>query len=96
LIPPGTDPLIGRWIIDGIPKPSDSSKPIPKIKVFVKLNVGGILTVSSAQHLEEYIVEEPVEEPKADPKAKPEADKADAKAKPEDASKSDEKKRCSK
>jgi len=66
--PQGYDPLIGRWIVGGIPKPSDPSKPIPKIKVFVKLNISSVLTVSSAQHLEDYIVEEPIEEPKPEPK----------------------------
>jgi heat shock protein 4 len=65
LLPPNHDPLIGRWIVGGIPKPTDPTKPVPKIKVFVKLNIHGVVTVSSAQHLEEYIVEEPVEEPKS-------------------------------
>jgi len=75
LIPPGTEPLLGRWIISDIPKPSDPTKPIPKIKVFVKLNIHGILQVSSAQHLEDYYVDEPVEEPVKPTSPKPDGEK---------------------
>jgi len=65
LFPSGINPLIGRWVISGISKPVDVSAPIPKIKVYVKLNQNGILNVTSGQQLEEYTVEEPIEESKA-------------------------------
>jgi len=61
------DPFIGRWVVGGIP-PAQAGKPAPKVKVFIKLNIGGIFSVSSAHHIEEYWVEEPVEPPKAEPK----------------------------
>jgi heat shock protein 4 len=52
LLPSGTDPVIGRYIISGMPKQQDGKK-IPKIKVRVKLNLHGVLQVTSAQLLEE-------------------------------------------
>jgi len=67
------DPFIGRWVVGGIP-PAQAGKPAPKVKVFIKLNISVIFSVSSAHHIEEYWVEEPVEP------AKPEEKKDEAKA----------------
>lgn len=100
-LPPGTDPLLGRFIVSGMPpKPADETQKPPKIKVKMKLSLHGILNISNAQMLEEYEVEETAEEAKAaadaaakeaqavaDAKAKADKDAADAAAK--DADKND-------
>lgn len=57
VLPAGTDPIVGRYIISGMP-PKVGDKKVPKIKVRVKLNLHGVLTVTSAQLLEEVEVEE--------------------------------------
>lgn len=84
LLPPGTEPLLGRFIVSGMPpKPADENEKPPKIKVKMKLSLHGILNISNAQMLEEYEVEETPEEAKAaaDAAAKEAKAEADAKAK---------------
>lgn len=68
LLLPGSDPLIGRFVISGIPSKQDG-KPC-KTKVKVKIDLHGVLLVSSAQALEE-IVEEPKAAAPAPPPAAP-------------------------
>ena len=52
-LPPGTFPIIGRYVVSGMPgRPSGGGK-VPKIKVRVKLNLHGVVVVSSAQLIEE-------------------------------------------
>ena len=50
-LPPGTHPVIGRYVVKGMP-PRGQAK-VPKIKVRVKLNLHGTVVVSSAQLIEE-------------------------------------------
>lgn len=89
---PGTPAAIGRWVVSGLPKDQDPSK--VRIKVRVKMSLHGVLSVRSAQLLEE-LPEEPEAAPMEDEASKP-ASEADAKpmedeatpeadAKPEDA-----------
>lgn len=66
----GVDRVIGKYIVSGMPE-ADPNKPVPKIKVRVKLNIHGIVDVSQAQVLF------PVED---EPEAEAEAEKADAAA----------------
>jgi len=47
-LPAGTFPTLGRFVISGLPK-----KPSNKVKVRVKLNLHGILSVTGAQLIEE-------------------------------------------
>lgn len=51
-LPPGTDPVIGRFVVSGMPAKKEGAK-VPKIKVRVKLNLHGVLQVTSAQLIEE-------------------------------------------
>ena len=51
-LPPGTLPILGRYIVSGMP-PKGASAKVPKIKVRVKLNLHGTLVVTSAQLIEE-------------------------------------------
>ena len=51
-LPPGTHPTIGRYVVSGMPGKGASGK-VPKIKVRVKLNLHGVVVVSSAQLIEE-------------------------------------------
>jgi len=57
VLPTGTDPVLGRFIVSGMPAKQEGKK-VPKIKVRVKLNLHGIISVTSAQMIEE--VEEEV------------------------------------
>ena len=50
-LPPGTLPVIGRYVVSGMP--AKTSAKVPKIKVRVKLNLHGTVVVSSAQLIEE-------------------------------------------
>jgi heat shock protein 4 len=59
-LPAGTETVIGRFIVSGMP-PKQDGKKAAKIKVRVKLNLHGVLTVTNAQLLEE------VDEPSASP-----------------------------
>lgn len=51
--PPGTSDVLGRWLISGLPAQADKSKPASVIKVRVKLNLHGTISVTSAQLVEE-------------------------------------------
>jgi len=64
LLPPGTDPIVGRFIVSGMPAKKDGVK-APKIKVRVKLNLHGVLQVTGAQLIEE------IEEVEASPSPSP-------------------------
>lgn len=78
-LPSGTDPIIGRFIISGMPPtvPADAMGP-PKIKVKVSMNLHGVLEVTSAQLLTNY--EEAEDAKAADVKDAKKDDKKDAKA----------------
>jgi len=65
-LPSGTDPIIGRYTVSGMPKPADGKK-AAKIKVRVKLNLHGVLQVTSAQLLEEVEEAEASPAPSASP-----------------------------
>jgi heat shock protein 4 len=56
-LPAGTNEVLGRWLISGLP-PQDKSKPPAIIKVRIKLNIHGTLSVGSAQLLEEIKAED--------------------------------------
>lgn len=58
VLPPNTEPVIGRYIVSGMPA-KQADKKAPKIKVRVKLNLHGVLQVTSAQLLEEVETDEP-------------------------------------
>jgi len=73
----GVSRLIGKFVVSGLKPtlvPKDAAvveaPKVPKIKVRVKLDLHGVLSVSSAQQYEDY-TEEVVEEVKAEPAAKP-------------------------
>ena len=53
VLPPGTNPVIGRFIVSGMPNKPAANGKIGKIKVRVKLTLHGILQVSGAQLIEE-------------------------------------------
>eukprot|EP00475_Leptophrys_vorax_P007882 TRINITY_DN1500_c0_g1_i1.p1 TRINITY_DN1500_c0_g1~~TRINITY_DN1500_c0_g1_i1.p1 ORF type:complete len:749 (-),score=270.80 TRINITY_DN1500_c0_g1_i1:83-2329(-) len=59
LLPESTDPSISKFYITGIPKASDPELK-PKLKVKMKLDVSGIVSVPSATLFEEYWVDEVV------------------------------------
>ena len=56
-LPPYANPILGRFLVSGMPSTADG-KP-PKIKVRVKLDTHGCLQVTSAQMLIEEIAEQP-------------------------------------
>jgi len=56
---PSTNPIIGRYYVSGMAGPKN--QPIPKIKVRIKLNINGMVSVTSAQSIEE--VKEEVKTP---------------------------------
>jgi heat shock protein 4 len=56
-IPIATNPFIGRFLVSDIPSSPDASKPL-KSKVKIKMDLNGILSISSAQALEELASEE--------------------------------------
>jgi len=53
---PSTNPIIGRYYISGMTAPKN--QPVPKIKVRIKLNINGMISVTSAQLIED-VKEEP-------------------------------------
>lgn len=68
-LPSGTDPVLGKFIVSGMPK---VEKP-GKIKVRVKLNLHGIISVTSAQLLEEIEEEQKPDVPMTDAASPPPA-----------------------
>lgn len=78
----GTKPVLGTYVVSGMTAP-DPDKPVPKIKVRVKMDIHGIVSISGAQVL--HVVEEDVEMKDEAKPADAEAKPADAEAKPADA-----------
>jgi heat shock protein 4 len=70
---PGTDPFIGIFTISNIPAPADGGA--SKIKVKVRLDMDGLVSMDGAQALEEVEVEE---EPKKDEVKKDDQPMSDA------------------
>lgn len=65
-LPVGTNPVIGHFVVSGMP-PKKHDMPVPRIKVRVKLDVNGIVSVPTAQLIEE-IKEEAAPQPAHDAK----------------------------
>jgi len=67
---PGISTDVGRWVVSGLPEGQDDPSKV-KIKVRVKMNLHGVLSVRSAQLLEELPEEEPQQEEEKNEDMKP-------------------------
>ena len=80
LLPHGTNDILGRFIVSGMPSRQTDVKP-PKIKVRVKLDANGLIGVTGAEMLEEIVDNTPA--PVPTPSPAPVATPAAAAASPE-------------
>ncbi|KAK9470244.1 heat shock protein 70 family [Dipodascopsis tothii] len=67
-LPGAINPWIGRWTVKGA-KPTESGEE-PAVKIRLRMDHSGLVTVDSAYTAEEVTVEEPIEEPKEGEDAK--------------------------
>jgi len=68
-LPEATNPIIGTWIVSGIPKPDPNAEKAPKIKVKLRMDLNNLVSVSSAHLHKEVLVEEEVKKEEPAPAA---------------------------